>query len=208
MSIVVIMLLLQRSRQKSRKNRRKVAPSNPSSAGQGIVQGTISCPRYKAGLEGLLMIRNLLWTAVVLTMCASFKPALAQSDEKRMFALNMYHEARGQGRDGMIAVGWVVLNRVADGSFPSDALAVITHKRGRSCEWRWWCDGKSDDPKEAGPWQEAQAIAEEMLGDNPPDDPTNGALWFQESFRDRPKWMGDEIELKAEYKGHHFYGLR
>jgi spore germination cell wall hydrolase CwlJ-like protein len=32
-------------------------------------------------------------------------------------ALNMYHEARGEGRLGMLAVGWVVLNRMADRSY-------------------------------------------------------------------------------------------
>ena len=35
------------------------------------------------------------------------------ANDIRIMALNMYHEARGEGRLGMLAVGWVVLNRMA-----------------------------------------------------------------------------------------------
>ena len=39
-------------------------------------------------------------------------------DDIRVMALNMYHEARGEGELGMLAVGWVVLNRMADKAYP------------------------------------------------------------------------------------------
>jgi hypothetical protein len=42
-------------------------------------------------------------------------PALAKIGEKELLARVMWHEARGQGRLGMLAAGWVTLNRVAEG---------------------------------------------------------------------------------------------
>ena len=40
-------------------------------------------------------------------------------------ALNMYHEARGQGTAGLFAVTAVVLNRVNDKRFPNSVCEVI-----------------------------------------------------------------------------------
>ena len=40
-------------------------------------------------------------------------------------ALNMYHEARGQGTAGLFAVSAVVLNRVNDKRFPNSVCEVI-----------------------------------------------------------------------------------
>ena len=76
-------------------------------------------------------------------------------------ALNMYHEARGQGSAGLLAVTSVVLNRVKDKRFPNTICEVIyegpmkeswknkgTFYPIRSkCQFSWWCDGKSDEPK-------------------------------------------------------------
>ena len=130
----------------------------------------------------------------------------ADAEARRMFALNLYHEARSQGREGMVAVGWIVLNRVADEKYPDSILAVITDGRGRRCEFGWWCDGRSDKPTEDDMWARALAVTEQMLGDSPPADPTLGALWFHESYRDRPRWMGDDVRRTATIGDHHFYG--
>ena len=61
-------------------------------------------------------MRRLL--AVMLFLMLAATPvgwaAAANREDVRVMALNMYHEARGEGRLGMLAVGWVVLNRMAD----------------------------------------------------------------------------------------------
>lgn len=147
---------------------------------------------------------------LTITMCLAVLAVLpvnvkAEETPDNMLALNLYHEARGEGREGMIAVGWVVLNRIQDAKYPNDVVAVVTQKRGKYCEWGWWCDGKSDTPTEAEKWSEAQAIAAELLSGNPPEDPTNGGLWFHETFRDRPSWMGSDVVRSASIGGHHFY---
>ena len=135
-------------------------------------------------------------------------PVRAEESPQQIMALNLYHEGRGEGRDGMVAVGWVVLNRVADESYPNDVVSVIKQSRGSRCEWGWWCDGKSDQPTEPEMWALSQEVAKELLGESPPTDPTKGALWFHETFRDRPGWMGDDVVKTVTLGGHHFYGLK
>ncbi|HEX5420243.1 MAG TPA: cell wall hydrolase [Gammaproteobacteria bacterium] len=90
----------------------------------------------------------------------------------------MYWEARGEGRRGMIAVGWTVLNRVKNPLFPSTPCAVI-HQGGERppCQFSYWCDGKSDRPRDLPSWRSALKIAAKLLS-HPPPDPTGGALYF------------------------------
>ncbi|HEU4616860.1 MAG TPA: cell wall hydrolase [Gammaproteobacteria bacterium] len=98
--------------------------------------------------------------------------------EQRCLAEAMYWEARGEGRRGMIAVGWTVLNRMKSPRFPSTACGVV-HQGGERppCEFAYWCDGRSDEPRELRSWRSALGIAHELLHD-PPRDPTHGALYF------------------------------
>jgi spore germination cell wall hydrolase CwlJ-like protein len=45
--------------------------------------------------------------------------------ELRCMELNLYHEARGESKSGMLAVGHVTLNRVKDKRFPNTICAVV-----------------------------------------------------------------------------------
>lgn len=116
--------------------------------------------------------------------------ATSQYDEQavRCMARNLYHEARSEDRENMIAVGWVVLNRVEHEDFPETVCEVI-HEGGESppCEWSWWCDGESDEPENSAAWVRAERAAQELLGDPPPD-PTDGALWFHHVSIEPPGW--------------------
>lgn len=137
---------------------------------------------------------------------ASAAPAYSAA-ERELFALNLYHEARSEGRDGMIAVGWVVLNRIASPDFPNTITAVINQPTRRSCQWGWTCDGRSDTPTEAEKWALAQEVGELLLSDARPADPTGGAVVFQETFRRAPGWLRQNGRLTATIGRHHFYAL-
>jgi spore germination cell wall hydrolase CwlJ-like protein len=100
------------------------------------------------------------------------------SEDYECLALTLHWEARGEGREGMLAVGWVVLNRRADSRFPSTACAVVREGGERpGCQFSYWCDGKGDVPPPGAPWDRAQAVAAELLM-APPHDPTDGALFY------------------------------
>lgn len=127
--------------------------------------------------------------------------------ERELFALNLYYEARSEGRDGMIAVAWVVLNRIPSEAFPDDITEVINEPTGGSCQWGWTCDGLSDAPTELENWQLAQEVADLMLSAARPADPTGGAIAFYETFREPPDWLSKGATRTVTLGDHHFYRL-
>lgn len=82
-------------------------------------------------------------------------------------ALTIYHEARGEPLSGQIAVAQVVVNRVRDPEYPKDICSVVhqgpVDKRGNplrdKCQFRWYCDGKSDKAYDRKALRRALAIA-------------------------------------------------
>lgn len=107
-------------------------------------------------------------------------------EHHRCLALAMYWEARSEGPEGMRAVGSVVLNRVESEDFPS-TLCEVVHEGGETppCQFSWWCDGRSDTPREPEQWQTASVVAAELLRDRG-EDPTQGALFFHSAQIDVP----------------------
>ena len=65
---------------------------------------------------------------------------------------NIYFESGTESWTGKLAVGRVVLNRVADSRFPNTVCGVVYQARTNSsgnpirnrCQFSWFCDGKSD----------------------------------------------------------------
>ena len=112
--------------------------------------------------------------------------ARVDPESQRCLALAMYWEARGEGRQGMTAVGSVVLNRVDDARFPNTACGVV-YQGGETppCQFSWWCDGKSDKPVHRALWDSSLTLAADMLKDRPRD-PTHGALFFHNTSISNP----------------------
>jgi N-acetylmuramoyl-L-alanine amidase len=87
----------------------------------------------------------------------------------------------------MVAVGWVVLNRQKNASFPDTVCAVVRDGGEKApCQFSYWCDGEPDVPRQNQSWNLANKIAAEMLTD-PPADPTRGALYYH-STDTSPSW--------------------
>lgn len=123
------------------------------------------------------------------------------SQARHCVALAMYWEARGEGDQGMLAVGSVVLNRVADERFPDSVCGVVYQGGERPpCQFSWWCDGKSDQPKNGALWVSSLGLAEELLTARP-QDPTGGALFFH-STAIQPSWRR---ERTTRIGNHVFY---
>ena len=77
-------------------------------------------------------------------------------------ALNVYYEARGSNIADMYGVADVVLNRVEDDRYPDTICDVVRdgYRPGRrDCQFSWYCDGKSDIPRDEESWAKAQSIA-------------------------------------------------
>lgn len=121
--------------------------------------------------------------------------------QQHCLALALYWEARGESDRGMGAVAAVVLNRVADRRFPDTVCGVV--KQGGEtppCQFSWWCDGKSDRPRDQHSWQRAMDIADRMLHRRHYNK-LGGALFFH-STSVNPRWRYKRV---ARIGGHVFY---
>jgi spore germination cell wall hydrolase CwlJ-like protein len=130
---------------------------------------------------------------------------LDYSNSLDCLTLNIYHEARGEPQDGQLAVAKVVMNRVSDPRFPNDVCGVVTDGGTREpgrCQFSWWCDGKSDKPRDAGAWRDSRSLAKDVLAGKF-DDPTGGALWYHADYV-QPNWQMD-ITKGPKIGRHIFY---
>ncbi len=124
-------------------------------------------------------------------------------DEAMCVAANIYHEARGERIEGKIAVANVVMNRVANKSFPNTPCGVVKdakHRNGKliknKCQFSWYCDGKQDvvdlDKKNYNingnkkEFNKAMFIAILVMTNIIPDN-TGGALFYHANYI-TPKW--------------------
>jgi N-acetylmuramoyl-L-alanine amidase len=124
-------------------------------------------------------------------------------EEQQCLAMAIYWEARGEGRQGMVAVGWTIINRTRSDHFPKTPCAVVYQgNEWGHCQFSWWCDGKSDRPTDRKNWTKALITAAEMIV-NPPRDPTNGALFYHSINIPRP-WVRKRTRT-ARVGQHIFY---
>ena len=80
-------------------------------------------------------------------------------------ALNIFFEARSEPIQGQIAVAEVTLNRVASDDYPNTICEVVLQENSQGCQFSWWCDSKSDYPKEHNSFQTSKSLAKLMIDD-------------------------------------------
>jgi len=161
----------------------------------------------------------------ILVFCALFFSAskvesLELNQDTHCLAQNIYFEAGNQPLAGKIAVVNVVLNRVEHDKFPNNVCDVVyqtkewrTSWTGKTipklgmCQFSWFCDGKSDKPKDSKTWAESLQLADDMLvkyvkSDNYLD-LTEGAMWYH-AYYIQPYWshhLNETVQISA----HIFY---
>lgn len=138
------------------------------------------------------------------TVCIAFLSTAAvaeECDEVKVLALNMYHEARGEGPDGMQMVGEVTLNRVEDPAYPNTVCKVVY----QDCQFAWTCKKKDHTPYEEELWKEALEISERLLNGEI-DYFNNGATHFinLKKVRYVPRWAREYV-LVGQIGNHRFY---
>ncbi len=163
-------------------------------------------PNLKNEQQGFTLIERMFAVAIigiVAPLCANDVNAQSLGEEQNCLALSIYWEARGEIRRGMIAVGWTVLNRMQSEHFPSTPCDVV-HQGGEQgpCQFSWWCDGKSDRPRDRDSWTAALLLSAKLLVDPPPD-PTGGALFYHSVYIPLP-WRRQRIRT-TQIGGHVFY---
>ena len=140
---------------------------------------------------------------------APLGPIVGQPSEIECLALNVYFESRGESVRGRHAVANVTMNRVFDEAFPNTVCEVVRQgamdgrkARRNSCQFSWWCDGRSDRPVDQRAWENSLEIAQTVYWDRSRD-PTDGALWFHAQYVD-PKWASS-FDRGPQIGKHLFY---
>ena len=143
----------------------------------------------------------------------------ASPAEWSCLAKNIYFEARNQSTAGQIAVSHVVMNRVKSKRYPNTICGVVEQgltsrwwkkEHGKTvmlknkCQFSWYCDGLSDEPKEPTTWKHALVVAKDAytlwnLGT----DISEGSMWYH-AQNVRPKWRRD-FAYVARIDDHLFY---
>ena len=119
-------------------------------------------------------------------------------------ALNIYFEARSEPIQGQIAIAEVTLNRVASTNYPNDVCSVVLQENKDGCQFSWWCDGKSDQPREHNSLRTSKALAELMLNEGLDITVIGNEATHYHSNDVHPYWANDLHKIRRIGK-HIFY---
>jgi len=127
-------------------------------------------------------------------------------NELECLALNVYHETRAMSLADAHAVSDVVLNRVESSRYPNTICEVVHqgYKKGnRSCQFSWYCDGKSDTPKDENAWERSRKFARDMYLFQMYRGITEGATHYHATYVD-PYWA-PSLDRITQIGAHIFY---
>lgn len=124
-------------------------------------------------------------------------------EDLECLAKNIYFEARNQPWVGQVAIAQVTINRVKSASFPNTICEVVKQQKRKICQFSWYCDGKSDNPKDLKDYDKAMDIAIQSYSGTIPD-VTEGALWYHATYIKKPFWAY-AFKEKVRINEHIFY---
>ncbi len=142
-----------------------------------------------------------------------------REQEAVCLAKNMYYEARNQGLAGQLAVSLVVMNRVKDKRYPDTICEVVYQgpiskwwlkEKGKivpirnRCQFSWYCDGKSDKPKNKKKYKFFLDLSRDLVyGNMQVVDITEGATHYHADYV-YPDWRKTKTKT-IEVADHIFY---
>ena len=168
--------------------------------------------------------------AIFLPILLLLYPFLVVADDDPAISCltkNIYFEAKNQSVAGQMAVALVVMNRVKDSRYPSTVCEVIHegphyeswktkaipnlpeksrkyYPRRDRCQFSWYCDGKSDKPKELSAIDTARWVAWMILNGHVFDF-TRGSTHYHAHYV-TPTWSKDpDVTKIMQLDDHIFY---
>ena len=130
-------------------------------------------------------------------------------DALTCLAYAIYFEARGEPPVGRIAVAQTVLQRVYDHRFPNNVCDVVYEgiEKGRhKCQFSWYCDGKSDTPKNKTAWEKSRKYARDIYIYGRYIGITEGATHYHANYV-KPYWA-PTLDRITRIGSHIFYRLK
>jgi spore germination cell wall hydrolase CwlJ-like protein len=159
----------------------------------------------------LMVVISIFYAVAVWATSESVPYSADEYPEAHCLALNLYFEARGSSFADKVAVSDVVINRANDERYPHNICEVVYDAKLDSngfpirnqCQFSWFCDGKSDNPKDQEAWYEAQVIAYQMLYNGKYLGITEGATHYHSTGVD-PYWA-ESFQYIGQVGDHRFY---
>lgn len=155
----------------------------------------------------------------LILLLPSLSFAYGDKDEAEVVCLaeNIYHEARGEGIEGMLAVGHVTMNRVESSRFPDTVCGVVRQAKyvkswrtgemvpaRNRCQFSWYCDGRPESiDKESRSWKNSMLVAAVAFYRMNGDDTTLGSMWYH-AERVNPYWANSMHKVR-QVNNHIFY---
>jgi N-acetylmuramoyl-L-alanine amidase len=139
-----------------------------------------------SGDEGMAGRRALLAAVTVLCVACAATPAFGAGDDQSLIARTIFFEARSDGARGMLAVAFVIRNRLRAGTF-GDTVAEVVRSPAQFSVWnRGGAARRGKVPADDPQWRQAlQAARLAMAG--AVKDPSRGATFYHEKSI-RPAW--------------------
>lgn len=121
-------------------------------------------------------------------------------------SLALYWEARGEPDIGQLAVGQVIMNRVASVHYPNTICRVVYQGMGRKhkCQFSYVCDEISDAPLRKKTWDKSVRLARKLM-EGEIEKITNADHYHASHVL--PFWADSELK-EIEIGKHIFYKIR
>ncbi|GLS23406.1 hypothetical protein GCM10007874_64270 [Labrys miyagiensis] len=137
-------------------------------------------------------------------------PPVAFTKGQICLATAIYFEARGESREGQVAVAQVIINRLRSPFYPKNICDVVyqgasNHRYG-GCQFSFACDLTADKVTEKEPWDQALVIAERVMNAKDWIPEVGNATHYHANYV-RPRWVRDMTE-KDKIGKHIFYRVK
>ena len=152
-----------------------------------IIAIAICVSIYNLSLEQFIQSNGYVsFSSTGRDLLEAFKEVFGESgnktDESQLIARAINGEARGESYIGQVAVGAVILNRVADSKFPKSIAGVIYQPGAFTAV----SDGQINLPMSSG--SDAVKAARDALNGW---DPTNGCIYYFNPATATSRWIWD-----------------
>ena len=121
-------------------------------------------------------------------------------------AQNIYFEARSESQAGMIAVAQVTMNRVKHPRYPNTVCEVVKQQKRGVCQFSWYCDGLSDEPRTIAVFNLSKMIAYVRFMNKDSPVLPNNVYWYHNNKVD-PYWA-NAYSHEVTIGDHLFYSDR
>ncbi|MGN8115466.1 cell wall hydrolase [Labrys sp. 22185] len=137
-------------------------------------------------------------------------PPAAFTKAQMCLATAIYFEARGESREGQVAVAQVIINRLRSPFYPKNVCDVVyqgaSNKRYGGCQFSFACDLVADKVIEKEPWEQALVLAERVMNAKDWIPEVGNATHYHANYV-RPRWVRDMRE-KDKIGKHIFYRVK